>query len=177
MENLERIENKIQNMKEEQILKVKSNPLGSIGIMILGIIIAILGITVVHSESLSPLLAVAGGATAITGVIYLLMKTGKNAGDYIYESTGKKLKKYNVYIDAHDAKKVISCISNNNFNGLKGIKKTVDSGFLLEMRGTDDGLIFLFQLLEYIPHSFVPSSPVIVLRGEDAKSMLELVKS
>jgi hypothetical protein len=177
MGNFERIESKIQNMKEEKILIVKSSPLSSIIIMITGIIIVILGITVVHSESLTPLLVIAGGIAAIVGVIYFVMKTGKNAGDYIYEPTGKKLKKYNVYIDPGDARKIISCISNNNFSGIKTIKKTMDSGFLMQIRGTDDGLIFLFQLLEYVPHDFVPSSPVIVLHGEDAQTMLDFVKS
>jgi hypothetical protein len=177
MENFVQIEERIQNMKEEKILKVKSNPLGSIMIMIVGIVIIIVGATIIHSESLTPLLVIAGIATASVGIFYLLKKTGKNSGDYIYEPTGKKLKKYKIYIDSNDAKKAIACISNNNFSGIKNIKKTIDSGYLMEIRGTDDGLIFLFQLLEYIPHNYEPSSPVIVLQGEDAKMMFDFVKS
>ncbi|MDR0604596.1 MAG: hypothetical protein LBG80_09870 [Bacteroidales bacterium] len=176
MENFERIESKIQNMKEEKILKVKSNPLSSIIITITGIMIVILGLTIIHGETLTPLFIMAGAITAIVGVIYLVMKTGKNAGDYIYEPTGKKLKKYKMYVESNDAKKIITSITNNNFSGMKNIKKAAYSGFLMEIRGTNDGAIFIFQLLEYIPHDFVPSSPVVVLHGEDAKTMFDILK-
>ncbi|MDR1182826.1 MAG: hypothetical protein LBL13_12690 [Bacteroidales bacterium] len=177
MENFERIEEKIQNMKDEKIIKVKSSPFGSIIVIIAGILIAILGLTIFKGASLTPLLVVTGAVIIIVGVIYLVMKTSKNSGDYIYEPTGGKLKKYKIYIDTSNARKMISCITNKDFNGVKTIKKTMDSGCLMEIRGTDDGSIFLFQLLEYIPHDFVPSSPVIVLHGEDAKIMLDFVKS
>jgi hypothetical protein len=46
----------------------------------------------------------------------------------------------------------------------------------MDIRGTEDGMIFLFQLLEYIPHDFVPSSPVTVLHGKDAKTMFDILK-
>jgi hypothetical protein len=177
MENFERIEEKIRNMKEEKILKVKSNPFASIMVIIAGILIVVLGTTIVRGESLTPLLVVTGVVIAIAGMIYLIKKTGKNSGDYIYEPTGKKLKKYKIYIDSNNARKMISCISNNDFKGIRNMKKTLDSGCLMEIRGTDDGAIFLFQLLEYIPHDFVPSSPIIVLHGEDAEMMLNFVKS
>jgi hypothetical protein len=177
MEKFERIEEKIQNMKDEKIIIVKSNPISSMIVIVAGILIAILGVTIVRGESLTPLLIVTGAVIAIIGVIYLIKKTGKDSGDYIYEPTGGKLKKYKIYIDSNNARKVISCITNKDFSGIKTIKKTMDSGCLMEIKGTDDGSIFLFQLLEYIPHDFVPSSPVIVLHGEDAKTMLDFVKS
>ncbi len=177
MENFGSIEDKIQQIENEKIIKVKSNPLNAIILLIAGIIAIILGVIIIHNETLKLSVVLLGVVIAIVGLIYLLTKTGKNSFDYVYEPTGKKLKKYKVYLDVNDAKKIFSCINNNNFAGLKNIKKTMDSGHLMDVRGTDDGSVFLFQVLEYIPHDFVPSSPVIVLHGEDAKQMLDFVKS
>ena len=95
---------------------------------------------------------------------------------YRYEPTKQRLKKYKIYLDSTDAQKIISCVNSNDFSRIKGMKRVASSGKLLEARGTDDGSIFLIQLSEYIPHNFVFSTPVVILRGNDAKLMLELVK-
>lgn len=127
MENFEPIEEKIKNMENEQICKVKGKLLFS-------------------------------------------------SGYYIYEPTKQKLKKYKVYLDPTDAKKIMAFINSKDFSGIKGMKPVGNSGKMLEARGTKDGAIVLFQLLEYA-QIFVPASPVVVLRGNDAQLMLEFVKS
>jgi len=177
MGNFESIEEKIREMENEQIVKAKANPLSSIILLAGGIIVGILGIAVVNSENGKLLTITLGVVIAIVGLIYVLKNTGKNAGYYIYKPTGKKLKKYKIYLHANDAKKVISAINGNNYSGIAGIKKVMDSGFLMDIRGTDDGEIFLLQLSEYVPHDFVPSSPIAILRGEEAKLILKFVKS
>ena len=177
MEDFESIEEKIKNLKNEQISKVKSNLLPSLILLIIGIITIFLGAKIVPNETLKLLIVVLGFIIAAVGIVYLLKNTGKNSGYYVYEPTKQRLKKYQIYLEAADAKKILSYINSNNFNGLKDLKKVANSGKLLDVRGTDDASIFLFQLSEYIPHNFVLASPVVVLQGSDAKLMLEFVKS
>ena len=74
-------------------------------------------------------------------------------------------------------KKIISYINKNDFSEIKSLKKVANSGKRLEVRGADNAAIVIFQFSEYIPHNFFPASPVVVLRGNEAKVMLEFIKS
>ena len=172
MERFKLIEEEIKEMESQQIISVKTKPLYWLVLLVVGIVLIVLGV-LIDSEITTPLAVVIGFVAATVGVVFLLRKSV----NYIYKPTGKRLKRYKIYLNPSDAKKVVSCINSNTFSGMKGMKKAMDSGHLIEARGTDDGEIFLLQLLEYIPHDFVPSSPVVVLHGEDAKSVLEFVKS
>ena len=174
MENLESLEEKIKNMEDEKIIKMKNNPLYSIVLLVIGVVIVVLGAAMIQSGSLKILTIASGIIIAVVGLVFVVKNTGSC---YIYEPTGKKLKKYKVSLDESDAKKMVSCISNHNFTAVKYMKSGIASGNLLEARGTDDGEVFLFQLSKYIPYEFVPSSQVVVLHGENAKLMLEFVKS
>jgi hypothetical protein len=176
MDNIESIKEKMEKMENEQIVSVKANPLYSLVLLIAGIIFVILGILFVSGEGLKTLTITSGIIIAFVGFVYVLKNTGVNSAYYIYEPTGKKLKKYKASLEESDAKKMLSCINSNNFVAVKYMKKAINSGYLIEARGTDDGKIFLFQLLEYVPHDFVPSSPVVVLHGKDAEMMLKFVK-
>ncbi|MCL2132500.1 MAG: hypothetical protein FWH36_08670 [Lentimicrobiaceae bacterium] len=174
MESLESLEEKIKNMEDEKIIKKKGNPIYSVVLLIAGVAVIVFGAAVLHGGSLGFLTITSGIVIAVAGLIYILKNTGIY---YVYEPTGKKLKKYKVSLDESDAKKIVSCISSKNFTAVKYMKKVITSGDLIEARGTDDGAVFLFQLSKYVPHNFVPSTPIVVLHGEDAKLMLEFVKS
>ncbi len=177
MNTFEHLEEKIQNMKDEKIIKTKKSPLQSVIISVTGILLLLLGIIVVNNETISLLLAFLGTLLAIPGIILFIINMGKNSVDYIYEPTGKRFKKHTVYLDEQDARSMMSCINNDDFNRISQFKKTMDSGHLLECRGTNDGQIFLVQLSQYIPHDYVPASPVAILRNKEAKAMLDWIKS
>ena len=177
MNTFELLENKLQNMSDEKIIKTKKSPIQSIIIALAGVALLVLGIVAVSNETLAILLVVFGVALTIYGIVMIVINTGKNAFDYVYEPTGKKLKKYKVYLGEHDARTMVSFINSNDFKKANQLKKSMDTGHMLECRGTDEGEIFIFQLSEYVPHDYVPSSLVIVLHGDDAKAMLQLVKS
>lgn len=177
MNTFELLENKIQNMKDEKIIQTKKSPLQAIVITLIGIALLILGIVAVNNETVALLLVVAGIALTISGIVMIGINTGKNAFDYVYEPTGKKMKKYKIYLNEHDARTFVSCINTNDYKKINQLKKSMDTKHMLECMGTNDGEIFVFQLSDYVPHSYIPSSPVITLQGNDAKAMLELVKS
>ncbi|MDR0368889.1 MAG: hypothetical protein LBH82_07125 [Bacteroidales bacterium] len=177
MNTFELLDEKIQNMNDEQIIKTKKSPLQPVVIILAAIALLVSGIVAVNNETLAILLVVAGIGTSILGIIMLATNTGKGAFDYVYQPAGKKLKKYRIYLNEQDARIMVSCIGSNDFKKVSQLKKSLDTGHLLHCRATSDASIFLFQLLEYIPHDYVASSPVIVLRGEDARLMLQLVQS
>lgn len=177
MSTFESLEEKIQNMNDEKIIKTKKSPIQAILVTLSGIVLLILGVTVISNDMLTLLLSAIGVAIIILGIVLIILNTGKNAVDYVYEPTGKKMKKYKVYLNEQDTHLMISCINNNDFKKISQLKKNLSTGHMLECLGTDDAQIFIIQLMEYIPHNYVPSSPVIILRGDDANAMLELVKS
>lgn len=176
MNTFELLENKIQNMKDEKIIQTKKSSVQSIIITLVGMALLVLGIIAVSNEILAILLIVTGVALTILGIVMIAVNTGKNAFDYVYEPTGKKMKKHKIYLNEQDAHTFISCINTNDFKKINQLKKSMDTGHMLECMGTNDGEIFIFQLSEYVPHSYVPSSPVITIHGDDARVMLELVK-
>lgn len=177
MNTFEYIEEKIQNMHEEKIIKTKKIPLQSIIITLAGIALLILGITVLNNEITSIVLVVFGISLVIPGTVLIIITVGKKSFDYVYEPTGKKLKKYTAYLNEQDAYAMMSCFHNNDFKAINRLKKTMHSGHLLECRGTDDGQIFLVQHFQYIPYDYIPSSAVIILRNNEAKAMLNWIKS
>ena len=177
MNTFELLENKIQNMKDEKIIQTKKSPLQAIVITLIGIALLILGIVAVNNETVALLLVVAGIALIISGIVMIAFAMGKNSFDYTYEPTGKKLKTHKIYLNDQDARTFTAYIHANDFKKVNQLKKSMDTGHMLECMGTADGEIFVFQLSQYVPHSYVPSSPVITLRGDDAKAMLELMKS
>ena len=177
MNTFESLEEKIQNMNDEKIIKTKKNPVQAILITLVGVALLVVGIIAINNEMLSMLLNAVGVCLIIFSVILIVINTGKNAFDYVYESTGKKMKKYKVYLNEQDTHIMVSCINNNDFKKINQLKKNMDTGHMLECLGTDDAQIFLCQLMEYVPHQYVSSSPVVILHDENAKAMLDLVKS
>lgn len=177
MSTFELLEEKIQNMSDEKIIKTRKSPILAILITLAGVVLLILGVTAISNETLTLSLSAIGVVVIIFGIILITLNTGKNAVDYVYEPTGKKMKKYKVYLNEQDTHLMVSCINNNDFKKISQLKKNLDTGHRLECLGTDDAQIFITQLMEYVPHSYVPSSPVIILRGDDANAMLKLVKS
>ncbi|MDR1345737.1 MAG: hypothetical protein LBK03_03440 [Bacteroidales bacterium] len=95
----------------------------------------------------------------------------------IYKPTGKKLKRFRFYVDPNFASTLKGHINNRQFTDIHKIKKCSSSNYLIDIRITEDGNICLFQLMEYIPYSFVPASPVVELHDADAKIILTWSKS
>jgi hypothetical protein len=95
----------------------------------------------------------------------------------VYKPTGKKLKRFRFYIDPDFASTLKSHINSSQYTAIQEVKKCTSSNYLVDMRAVDDGRFCLFQLMEYVPYSFVPASPVIELTNEDAKAMFSWSKS
>ncbi len=178
MESYISIDEKIKNMQEEKIIPVKSNTTIGYIYMALGVVLFVLGITgIIETIILNNTLMVIG-ILLLLFAIYKIIKTKKSIySHFIYEPSGKKFKKFSIYLDLADINKLEKCIESKNYSDFKNIKKEMNSPHLLVLMGTDDGTIFLIQPFEYIPYNYHPTANVTVLHDKDAKIMLDFVKS
>jgi hypothetical protein len=178
METYTSIDEKIKNMQNEKIIPVKSNTVIGYILLTIGLLLFILGIIgLIEVKSINTTIIIIG-LVLLCYAIFKIIKTKKSIySHYIYEPTGKKLKKFSIYLDLADMNKLEKCIESKNYSDFKNIKKEMNSPHLLVLMGTDDGAIFLIQPSEYIPYNYHPTSDVIVLYDKDAKIMLDFVKS
>jgi hypothetical protein len=176
MEDFEKIENKIKEMTTHNIVAKKKSPISSIALSLAGIVIIFLGSSkIVRSDIMEMSFMSVGAIVGLYGLAKLLIVAQKESVDYVYEPTNKKLKSHKIYINANDRIKMDKFIQDNDYSMLQSIGKEVSSSNMLHLFGTDDGEIFVFQMAEYVPHTFVPASPVVVLRNNEAKNMLEFI--
>lgn len=163
-------------MSEYDIVLKKKSPAGALGLTVAGVALAVLGSTkLIGNDILGMTILSIGAIVAIYGLIKLVLVCQKDAVNYIYAPTQKKLKPHKIYINAADRLKMDKCIETNDFSKMKTIRKENSSNHMVRWYGTDDGEIAVCQVLEYIPHTFEPASPVVLLRGNEARNMLEFI--
>ena len=176
MEDFEKIENKINNMSEYDIVLQKKSPVAAVGLTVVGVALAVLGSTkIIGSDILGMTVLSIGAIIAVCGLIKLVLVCQKDAVDYMYAPTKKKLKPHKVYINANDRLMMDKCIETNNFSKMKNIGKENSSNNMLHIFAAEDGEIAVLQLLEYVPHFFQPASAVVVVRGGEARNILEFI--
>ena len=178
METYLSINEKIKNMPEEKIIPVKSNTITGYIFLVIGVALFIIGIIgIIEMKSVNITMVIVGMVLLLYAV-FKIIKTKKSAySHYIYEPTGKKLKKFTIYLNLADMNKLEKCIELKDYSDFKNIKKEMNSPHLLVLMGTDDGAIFLIQPFEYIPYYYHQTSDVVVLHDKDAKIMLDFVRS
>lgn len=176
MENLEKIEDKIKMMSEYDIVPKKKSPIAAAGFTVIGVALAILGSTeVIKGDILEMTFMSIGTIVALYGLFRLLMVCQKDAVDYVYAPTGKKLRAHKIYISADSRIKVDKCIENNDYSKMKNLGKENSSNNMLHIYGSEDGEIAVFQVMEYVPHFFEPASAVVLVRGSEAKYIHEFI--
>ena len=176
MEDFEKIENKINNMSEYDIVSQKKSPVAAVGLTVVGVALFVLGSTkIIGSDILGMTVLSIGAIIAVCGLIKLVLVCQKDAVDYMYAPTKKKLKPHKVYINANDRLMMDKCIETNNFSKMKNIGKENSSNNMLHIFAAEDGEIAVLQLLEYVPHFFQPASAVVVVRGNEARNILEFI--
>ena len=163
-------------MSEYDIVSKKKSPITGIGLTVIGVTLVVLGSTeIIKGDILEMTVMSLGAIVALYGLFRLVMVCQKDAVDYIYTPTGRKLKKHKIYINATDRLKMDKCIENNDYSKMKHIGKENSSNNMLHIFAAEDGEIAILQLLEYIPHFFEPTSDVVVVRGNEARNILEFI--
>ena len=163
-------------MSEYDIALRKKSPVVGIGLTVLGVALAVLGSAkVIKGDVLEMTIMSIGAIVALYGLFRLVMVCQKDAVDYVYTPTQKKLKAHKIYINAADRLKMDKCIENNDFSKIKTMGKENSSNNMLHVYAAEDGEIAVLQLLEYVPHFFEPASAVVVVRGGEARNILEFI--
>lgn len=176
MEDFEKIENKINNLSEYDIVLKKKSPIAAVGLTVIGVALAVFGSTkLIGNDILEMTVLSIGVIIAVYGLIKLVLVCQKDAVDYMYAPTQKKLKPHKIYINASDRLKIDKCIESNDFSEMKTMSKETSSNNMLHIFATEDGGIAILQLLEYVPHFFEPASPVVVVRGGEARNIVEFI--
>ena len=176
MEDFEKIENKINNLSEYDIVLKKKSPIAAVGLTVIGVALAVFGSTkLIGNDILEMTVLSIGVIIAVYGLIKLVLVCQKDAVDYMYAPTQKKLKPHKIYINASDRLKIDKCMESNDFSEMKTMSKETTSNNMLHIFATEDGGIAVLQLLEYVPHFFQPASAVVVVRGGEARNILEFI--
>lgn len=81
------------------------------------------------------------------------------------------LRKHKIYVAPNQSFKLHKMLEESKFEDLKTISQTGQSNLSLEIFCTDDQEYALLQALEFIPYNDVPTSPVMVCKGVQAKQL------
>lgn len=178
MEKIELLDEKIKNLSTEQIIPVKPGRAVPVVLCIAGAVLLILGsIRVIDQSTVNLLLIVAGIILLLFGLISVMRTFGKDSYYYIYEPSGKKIKKHKIYLNPDDMPKLSRALEDRNFNGLKSIAKEPNAKEMLVVMAPDDASVLLAQTFEYIPYNYEPTSQVYILKGNDARQIWEFTVS
>ncbi|MEG1555680.1 MAG: hypothetical protein RR356_03025 [Bacteroidales bacterium] len=170
MENFEHISDFLEKTGHQTINKVKKNKTKPISMILIAVICIVLTISnIIKVDYIPFLMIIIAIALLSIGAVSLYRMMKINQHDYIYLPTGKKFKKYIIYLKSMDAQKLITAIGTRNYTLLDSIKKEINSGHYLEVYGPEGGTFYLAQVKEYIPHNFEPASPIAIVEGNDAR--------
>ena len=170
MDNFEYIEDILLKIDEGKIIKKKRSYLKASSLLFLGV--AILYYVSVYNgvsqnDMLSSVMIMLGIGVIAWGTI--LFVAGKEL--YVYQPTGKVLKKHKVYVAPHQSSKLYQIFNDGQYNDLQKIDRMNQSNISVEAFCTDDDEYAVVQVLEFVPYNDVPTSPVKVCVGTNAKQI------
>ncbi|MDR2131442.1 MAG: hypothetical protein LBP56_09840 [Odoribacteraceae bacterium] len=174
MEKYDYIEDVILTVDEGNVVK-KSKPLAlALIVLLVGVVALYFSVTVEKTGEgvLSSLLLVAGLLLLVTGLVLVIVKKGR----YLYRPTGQGLKKYKVYIAPENSFKLQRVLQEKSYGELKALRQPNASNLSLEIFLSDDREYALLQSLEFIPYNDVPTTPVIVCRGEEVRALADAIR-
>ena len=93
-----------------------------------------------------------------------------------YTLTNAKLVKKEYYFQAEDLVKLVSAVKTKNMEALRSLHRRPDSNLKLTMLRSKDGAFIAAQVLRYQPFEFTPEMEIVLLKGEEAKSLFETLE-
>lgn len=175
MENYEIIDQKIKNMPEYKIITKKSNIAGPVVLSVIGVGMLIAGAIGLFTKSLNITFILVGIAILALGIILIVSNLNKEI--FIYQPTGKKMRKHKIYLNHNNMQKLSHCLDHNQFKSLSHIEKEMNANKMLVIMVPDDGAIAVAQTFEYIPYHYEPTSPVYIIVEQGAKELLNFCKA
>lgn len=167
MSNIKILDDTILTMEEPKIESRRKNPLVSILILLVGVVMVMSAYTVGFIEenaNISSALIFIGFIIAVTGLVKILIVLfGKGRPFY----NGKPMIRHtfkNEYVMRERAR---DAVEKGDFKELEEIPRGESSSILSVVYTTKDCEIVLAQSLEYIPHTYEPTTEIKVFRKGD----------
>ncbi len=176
MENYTHIEEAVKNLPKDVIISKRNSIATSIVLIIVGILMFVLGTkNIVSADCVNMMMIVFGLGLFIYGIIKICMDL--SSCHHFYVPTGKRLKKYKVYIVSEDKNKLTNMLKNNQLVQLSEIRKEMTSGCMLYVLTTGDGDYCLAQVLEFSQDEYVGYAPMVIFQGEEATALDQFLKA
>jgi hypothetical protein len=104
----------------------------------------------------------------------IIVKKGLFGTSFIHEPSGKKFKKFQVYLAPEDAL-ILEKTDNLSEKVVEKMKGLELSGSQLDCYATDGGDYLVYQVSRFVPYAYEPTMEAKYIDGEAAKAMYKLL--
>jgi len=171
METKNKIEQTLDNLMPEKLVKKKKSPLIPILYLIAGIFAFVINsrINYNHNQFVYLLIFLLGGALLIIGIVTLLFRELH----YFDAETGKILKKHESYYDSAEENKLVKLLESNNVQEISQLKKSYAHILKLIVMATSDGKWCFAEVLK----SDQSIADVFQYSADKAKELLKAISN
>lgn len=134
----------------------------------LGILMAVVALKLKMADSVVMLLLSTGAIMILTCIVLLVVHSDTHSGNLVYRPTGSKMKTHRCYLAADSRRESEEALRGKDVTALVHLHRENSTSTMLRIEISDDDSCALVQLCEYIPHSFVPMTEVVMFNGADA---------
>lgn len=169
MEKFKTIQEDIENVTNQEVVKKGKISLVAIALIIIAVILVVVGMGSGDPNASWPSFLFTVAAMLFLGGI---VKLFVSRSCWIFRPTNSKLKEMTLYFDVHESDALQTCIEMKRFEDFKQMKRKKDSGVRVEAMVSDDQRFAAVQVAEYVPYSYEAVTPVVCYYGDDAKSFV-----
>lgn len=169
MEKFKTIQEDIENVTNQEVVKKGKISLVAIALIIIAVILVVVGMGSEDPNASWPSFLFTVAAMLFLGGI---VKLFVSRSCWIFKPTNSKLKEMTLYFDVHESDALQTCIEMKRFEDFKQMKRKKDSGVRVEAMVSDDQRFAAVQVAEYVPYSYEAVTPVVCFYGDDAKSFV-----
>ncbi len=169
MEKFKTIQEDIENVTNQEVVKKGKISLVAIALIIIAVILVVVGMGSEDPNASWPSFLFTVAAMLFLGGI---VKLFVSRSCWIFKPTNSKLKEMTLYFDVHESDALQTCIEMKRFEDFKQMKRKKDSGVRVEAMVSDDQRFAAVQVAEYVPYSYEAVTPVVCYYGDDAKSFV-----
>lgn len=174
MEKYTVIPEDIEIVTNRDVLKQNKISMAAIGFILLAVFCTLGAFSVTDpNSSLSTFLLTAAVFMLFGGIIKFCM--GRNC--YFFKPTGSRVKQMTLFFDNKECQNLRDCMETKKFEGLKQLKRQINSGVKVDVMVAADNRFVAVQLSEYVPYTYEAISPVMCYYDEDARLLAEFLKN
>ena len=167
MEEKMSISQYIYMASDAKFSKKRCLPTKGIVCLVIGVLLLVLCFAACKGDALKMTLLSLGAILAVAGLIWVAVCCGKDNGKIIYLPTGACMKSCKRYLDANDVMTCRNAVEQGDLSSLESVRFAASSNAQIHVMISKDDACALVQVLEYVPHDFMPSTRVWELSGAD----------